>query len=126
MKLTGAEWHIMNALWRDWPATAREIEARLPDEVGWAYTTIRSMLARLVEKGAVREYKRSNVSFYEPILTRRKARMAALQSVVGEAFEGAFGPLVHFLVEEEALSERERERLLDALEGKGEEGEGND
>lgn len=122
MKLTSAEWHVMNALWQDWPATAREVEARLPEEIDWAYTTLRSVLARLEEKGAVKEYKRSNVSFYEPILTKRKARMAALQSLVGEAFHGAFGPLVHFLVVEEALSEAERQKLMDALErGEGKE-----
>ena len=125
MNLTSAEWRVMNALWQDWPATAREIEARLSDEVHWAYTTLRSVLARLEEKGAVKEYKRSNVSFYEPILTRRKARMAALRSVVSEAFEGAFGPLVHFLVEEEALSEEERRKLMDAL-GHEEEGVDDD
>jgi BlaI family penicillinase repressor len=126
MKLTGAEWHVMNALWQEWPATAREIEARLPREVEWAYTTLRSVLTRLGEKGALKEYKRSNVSFYEPVLTRRKARMAALRSVVGEAFEGAFGPLVHFLVEEEALSEKERRKLIDALRGGGGKGVGDD
>ena len=124
MKLTGAEWHVMNALWQEWPATAREIEARLPDDVEWAYTTVRTILARLEEKGAVKEYKRSNVSFYEPILTRRKAQLAAVQSVVSEAFEGAFGPLMHFLVEEEALSEAEREKLIDIL-GRTEEAKGN-
>lgn len=125
MKLTGAEWHVMNALWQDWPATAREVEARLPGEVDWAYTTTRSVLTRLVEKGVVKEYKRSSVSFYEPLLTKRKARMAALESVVGDAFEGAFGPLVHFVVEEEALSDEEKQRLLDVLErGEKEGGDG--
>ena len=126
MKLTGAEWHVMNALWLEWPATAREIEARLPEEVDWAYTTIRSVLARLDEKGALKEYKRSNVSFYEPIVTRRRARMAALQSVVSDAFEGAFGPLMHFLLEEEALSEGERQKLMAVLEREGGEGADND
>ena len=126
VKLTGAEWHVMNALWQEWPATAREIEARLPEEVDWAYTTTRTVLARLEEKGAIKEYKRSNVSFYEPILTRRKARMAALESVVSDAFEGAFGPLVHFLVEEEAVSEQERRKLMAVLERKRGKGAGDD
>jgi BlaI family penicillinase repressor len=126
MKLTSAEWHVMNALWKDWPATAREVEARLPGEVDWAYTTIRSVLARLVEKGAVKEYKRSSVSFYEPLLTKKKARMAALESVVGDAFEGAFGPLIHFVVEEQALSEEEKRKLMDVLERGEEEGADDD
>ena len=74
---------------------------RLSPETKWAYTTIRTMLARLVEKGAISERKRSNVSFYETILIKSKARLATLKSVVNDAFEGAFGPLMHFLVEED-------------------------
>jgi BlaI family transcriptional regulator, penicillinase repressor len=126
MRLTGAEWHVMNALWQEWPATAREVQARLPKDIDWAYTTIRSVLARLNEKGALKEYKRSSVSFYEPILSKRKARMATLQSVVGDAFEGAFGPLMHFLVEEEALSDAEKQKLLDVLTEKEGEGAGDE
>ena len=53
MKLTEAEWQIMNALWKGWPATARQIADRLPEEVNWAYTTIKTMLTRLADKKAV-------------------------------------------------------------------------
>ena len=52
MKLTEAEWQIMNTLWEDWPATARQIADRLPENVNWAYTTIKTMLTRLAEKQA--------------------------------------------------------------------------
>ena len=117
MELTKAEWRLMNALWEEHPATAREIGARLSGEKRWAYTTIKTMLTRLVQKGAVSEHKRGNLSFYEPLLSRRKARMAALRSLARDAFEGAFGPLMHFLLEEEALSACERRRLKDMLKG---------
>ncbi len=122
MRLTSAEWQLMNALWQDHPATAREIAERLPAETKWAYTTIRTMLTRLVEKGAITERKRSNVSFYKPLLMKRKARMATLSSVVNDAFEGAFGPLMHFLVEEEALSPAEKRRLMEMLTRKSKKG----
>jgi len=62
MKLTEAEWQIMNTLWKDWPATARQIADRLPKEVNWAYTTIKTMLTRLAEKNAVRETKKGNIA----------------------------------------------------------------
>ena len=125
MELTKAEWKLMNALWDGpWPATAREVAKRLPPDTTWAYTTIKTMLTRLVEKEALSEHKRGNLSFYEPLLTKRKARMAALRGVVEDAFEGAFGPLMHFLVEQEALSHAERRRLMEALgEDEGEGGE---
>ncbi len=122
MKLTQAEWRLMNALWKKHPASAREIVERLPREVEWAYTTVKTMLTRLVDKGAVMEHKKGNKSIYDPVLTRRQARMAALKSVASQAFDGAFGSLIHFLAEDENLSSRERKRLIEALEAGGEDG----
>ena len=115
MRLTEAEWVIMNALWQDYPATAREIAGRLPAEVSWAYTTIKTMLTRLAEKKAVCESKQGNTSVYEPAITRHKARRSALRALVDQAFDGAFGPLMHFLLEEEKLTAGQRRKLMKLL-----------
>ena len=115
MKLTDAEWQIMKALWQDWPATARQIADRLGDDVNWAYTTIKTMLSRLSDKKAVKEAKQGNVSVYEPIITRPVAQRKALTSLVNQAFDGAFGPLMHFLLEDQKLSDTQKEELLKAL-----------
>ena len=118
MKLTDAEWQIMNALWEKYPATAREISGRLPEGVSWAYTTIKTMLTRLVAKEAVGESKQGNTSYYEPLISRIRARRSALKSLVNQAFDGALGPMMHFLVEQENLSEKQREELIEMLKGK--------
>lgn len=115
MKLTEAEWQIMKALWQDWPATARQIADRLDGEINWAYTTIKTMLTRLVEKKCVKEMKNGNISVYEPVITRTSAQRNALKSLVNQAFDGAFGPLMHFLVEDQKLTEKQKEELLAAL-----------
>lgn len=115
MKLTEAEWQIMNALWKDWPATARQIADRLPEDVNWAYTTIKTMLTRLADKKAVIESKKGNVGMYRPIVTRTDARRKALDSLLDQAFDGAFGPLMHFLIEDRKMSAKQRRQLLDAL-----------
>ncbi len=116
MKLTEAEWLIMKALWEGHPAKAREISERLPRGVKWAYTTIKTMLSRLSDKGVVRESKQGNVSLYEPILSRRQARKTALSAVLNQAFDGAFGPLMHFLLEDQKLSAKQRRELIGILE----------
>jgi len=116
MKLTQAEWQLMNALWQGHPATAREIVERLPEGTDWAYTTVKTMLTRLAAKGAVAESKVGHVSHYEPILTRRRARLSVLKGVAEDAFDGTWGALLHFLVEEEKLSEEERRELAKMLE----------
>lgn len=115
MKLTDAEWQIMNALWENFPATARQIADRLGDEVNWAYTTIKTMLTRLAEKKAVKESKKGNISIYEPIISRPDAQRNALKSLVNQAFDGAFGPLMHFLLEDQKLTKTQKEELKKAL-----------
>ena len=115
MKLTDAEWQIMNALWEKHPATAREISGRLPEGISWAYTTIKTMLTRLVAKEAVGESKQGNTSYYEPLISRIRARRSALKSLVNQAFDGALGPMMHFLVEQENISEKQREELVELL-----------
>jgi len=115
MKLTEAEWLIMNALWDKYPATARDIAQRLPEGVSWAYTTIKTMLARLVDKKAVSQGKKGNTSVYEPVVSREKARRSALRMLANQAFDGAFGPLMHFLLEDQKLIARQRKELIEIL-----------
>jgi len=121
MKLTEAEWQIMNALWQKHPATARQIMSRLPAGVNWAYTTIKTMLTRLAEKDAVSEAKQGNTSVYEPRISQQKARLSAFRSLLDQAFDGAVGPLVHFLAEEKQLTAKEKKELRKILEGEAEE-----
>jgi len=114
MHLSDAEWTVMRALWQGAPATAREIRERAP-ETGWAHTTVKTLLARLVEKGAVSERKQGRASVYTPRITASQARRTALRGLVDRAFGGTFGSLVQHLVREERLDEEERARLVEAL-----------
>ena len=118
MKLTASEWQIMNCLWERYPATARGIAERLPQDVKWAYTTIRTMLSRLVKKGAVKEYKKGNASHYEPLLQQHEAQRSAFTTLMNQAFDGAFGPMLHFLVNGEDLDETQRQAMIQALEAR--------
>lgn len=123
MRLSESEWQIMNALWEDHPATAREISERLPETTNWAYTTIKTMLTRLAAKGAVQESKRANTSLYEPLVSRRKARKTALGRLVEQAFGGSVEPMMHFLVEEKKLSAEQRREFIGLLEDEAARGE---
>ncbi|MBI5364200.1 MAG: BlaI/MecI/CopY family transcriptional regulator [Planctomycetes bacterium] len=120
--LSAAEWKVMRALWRSHPATARELLDALTEETSWAYTTLRTLLARLVEKGAVAEEKDAGTSVYRPLLREERARSSAVRGLLERAFDGGFGSLVHFMLESEELSTRDRaelERLIAASKKKG-------
>ncbi|MBN2592735.1 MAG: BlaI/MecI/CopY family transcriptional regulator [Sedimentisphaerales bacterium] len=121
MKLTQAEWQIMNALWEKHPATARDIMTRLPKDVKWAYTTLKTMLSRLSEKEAVSEQKQSNTSVYEPLISQRKARLSAFRLLLDQSFDGAMGPLMHFMLEEQKLNAKQKKELIEILQNESEE-----
>ena len=118
MKLTEPEWLIMNALWYKHPAKVRDVVGRLPSGVNWAYTTVKTMLDRLVEKKAVGKSKSNNIGLYEPLISRRQARQTAMRTMLDQAFDGAFGPMMHFLVEDEKLTADQRKELINILSGK--------
>ena len=120
MKLSRAEWQIMNALWEKHPATARDIMTRLPQGVNWAYTTIKTMLSRLVEKEAVSEHKQANTSIYEPLVSQRKARLSAFRLLLDQSFDGAMGPLMHFLLQEQKLNDKQKKELIEILQNESE------
>ena len=118
-KLSDAEWSVMNVVWERHPACARDVLEALEEQTGWAYTTVKTMLDRLVEKGALTMRKRANLGLYEPAVSRGEARTAAVRSLLDRAFEGAFGSLFQHLAKEERLGARDRERLERLLEELG-------
>jgi BlaI family penicillinase repressor len=125
VKLTDAEWTVMNALWERSPASARDLLGAVGRETRWAYTTLCTLLARLADKGAVRARKEKNTIIYAPKVTRDEARRTAVRSLLERAFGGTKSPLVQQLFAEEKLSKEERERLDDLISGLEKRGSGS-
>ena len=115
MTFTDPEWKLMRALWSRGAATTREVHDEVAAEAGWAYTTVKTMLARLVDKGALSESKRGHVSVYEPLVSERAARRSAITGLLERAFDGTFGSLAHFLADDAELSEEDRAALARML-----------
>ena len=116
MRLSDTEWKVMNVAWKKHPITAREVLEVVGEETGWAYTTAKTILSRLVTKRALATQMRANTSVYEPLITREEARRSEVSSLLNRAFDGALGPLMNFLMTREKLSEEDRaelRRLLD-------------
>lgn len=115
--LSDAEWRIMNAVWHcAEPLSARRVLEEVEDDTGWAYTTVKTMMDRLVDKGALNGRLVGNTMAYTARLSRAQARGDAARSLVSKAFDGAVGPLVHYLVTAEELSDEERDELRSMLE----------
>ena len=115
LNLSDTEWTVMRVLWKQAPASAREVLTEVEADTDWAYSTVKTILARLSEKGVVAVETRGNTSYYTPLLERSAARKRAVQSLLQRAFDGTFGSLLHHMMDDESLSRKERTALKKML-----------
>jgi predicted transcriptional regulator len=110
-----SEWVLMEALWARGHATATDLQKDLESQQGWAYSTVKTMLDRLVEKGYVKWRRQGNVYEYSPRVRRKTAVARVVDDVVDRVLEGAAAPFIQRLVERRGLSRNEAEELRQML-----------
>jgi BlaI family penicillinase repressor len=96
--ISESEWIVMEALWEASPQTASELARALRPATQWADNTVRTLLTRLVEKGALAtDENTSRTRTFTPAVTRETCVRAESQSFLDRVFGGAAKPLlVHF------------------------------
>ena len=114
-ELFDSEWAILQVVWRQQPCAAPTVQEALEKDKGWAYTTVKTMMDRMVKKGLLTAEKIRNLYLYRSAITRPQAQRREILRTVKRAFDGALTPMMQFLIENEKLSEedyRQLERLL--------------
>lgn len=111
LELTGSEWRIIKAIWDGEPCTAPEVQQRLQTQTGWAYSTVRTLMDRMAEKGLLTAEKVRHQTVYRSAITRREAQRSELVYALKHAFNGALTPMVQCLLETHPLSAEELEQL---------------
>ncbi len=93
-----SEWSVMEVLWDASPQTASEVAKTLNQTKGWAENTARTLLGRLVEKGALAVVEKpGSPRLYAPVLKREALVKVESESFLERIFQGAAKPLlVHF------------------------------
>lgn len=115
--LGAAELEVLKTLWDEAPLTVREVMNRLHDRGRQvAYTTVLTFLQRLEQKGFVRSDKSGMAYVYRPAVTRERVSKSRLSSLLDELYDGAAGPLVLQLIEEEEFTTDEIQQLHDLVE----------
>jgi BlaI family penicillinase repressor len=109
--LTEAEWAIMEVVWRAQPCAAGAVQEALQRSHGWAYSTVKTTMDRMVAKGFLGTHAIRNLNLYTPLLSRDEARRSELQRCLRRAFDGALTPMIQFLFEKEDLSDSELQEL---------------
>ena len=114
-KISESEWVVMKAIWLENPVTANQIVERLADSTSWSPKTIKTLLNRLVQKGAVGYESKGRVYNYFPLIEEAVFVKEESRSFLKRVFGGALKPMLATLVESVDLSEEDIKELKRVL-----------
>jgi BlaI family penicillinase repressor len=116
--LSPAEWEVMKTLWDHGPLDARGAFAALPTGRDWAYQTVKTLLSRLVAKGAVEFDQVGNSYLYRAAVPREEMTREEVRSVFDRVVGAAVSPVLAHFIDEASLSDEEIRQLQQVLDEK--------
>jgi len=118
-KIADAEYEVMDVLWRKSPLTGNEVIQALSERTGWKPNTVRTLISRLVKKGVLDSRKEGKEYLYTPLKSKEECIKEEGESFLKRFFDGSLLPMLAHFVEDEKLSDAEREELKGILKRKG-------
>jgi BlaI family transcriptional regulator, penicillinase repressor len=115
--LSNAEWQIMKVLWEHGDMALGEVIVKLPRESDWAYTTVKTFIRRMVQKGWVSARKVGGSYLYQAKIARQKAIGQAIKEFSHRVLNGVLTPFVAYYAENNGLTRQEIEELQKILDG---------
>ena len=111
LELTEGEWTIIRAVWEHEPCAAPTVQEALEQEKGWSYSTVKTMMDRMVSKDLLQTERIRNLILYRSAITKKDAQRGEITRAIKRAFDGALTPMMHFLLGNSDLSEEELDEL---------------
>ncbi len=119
--LTAAELEVMKVLWGAGKLSAREVHQRVAAGHGWAYSTTRTTIERMVKKGLLKKRAFHGLHLYRPAISRAAGLARRVREFARQVLETSHVPVVSLFAESGTLSEDEIAELESLLEQEPEE-----
>ena len=120
--LSKAELDILKILWEKSPLSIREVHNKIPSEYGWAYSTTKTMMDRMLKKGYLQRSNFHGVNIYNTLISKPAGLARFVNFFATKVLETDVSQVVGMFTGGHSLSEdevKELEILLQRLE-KGE------
>ncbi|WDI30945.1 BlaI/MecI/CopY family transcriptional regulator [Hyphococcus flavus] len=114
-QITSAEFQVMDILWEQAPMAAADIADRLAAETGWSLKTVKTLLSRLVDKGAITHKPDGRRYLYRPKVSRAAYEKRETRKLADQLFGGRAAPLVAHLADGDGLSKDDMRALEDLI-----------
>ena len=118
VKISEAEWEIMKILWHGNSENGfplGDIVKELSSSQKWSYTTIRTLIVRLINKGAVRANTNTGVYRYYANITKDECVQEEMHSFISRIFDDSPSRFIATLINDKEIDESEREEILKIL-----------
>ena len=119
--ISEAESAVLTVLWDRGNATAEDVLAALAAPRGWQESTVKTLLGRLLKKGAVRAQKDGRRFIYSATLAREEWLSRESESLLNRLYGGRVAPLVAHFSRHRKLSKRDIRELKRLIEELGDE-----
>jgi predicted transcriptional regulator len=110
-KISEAELQLLQLLWDESPLGATEIAERVPAARNWSLTTVKTLLARLVAKGALTTQSEGRRFLYQPAIARETVAAGQAGGLIDRLFGGRVSPLVAQLAQQRQLDAEDLDEL---------------
>jgi predicted transcriptional regulator len=114
-RLTDAELEVIKVLWARGRLSAREVHDLVAESQGWAYSTTRTTLERMVRKGLLQRGSFHGLHLYEPVVSRAAGFARRVREFASQLLESSPVPVVSLFAESGVLSDDEVDELLALL-----------
>jgi len=117
-KISESEWLVMRVLWSNGSLTANEVVKELTGKTKWKPKTIKTLITRLMKKGAVKFEKEGRKYRYYPAVSEAECVRMERRSFVRRVYGGTTKPMLAAFLEDAKLSAEDISELRKILEQK--------
>jgi BlaI family penicillinase repressor len=111
-QISRAEWQVMKVVWDiSTPCSAQSVIDALSATNKWSVTTVKTLLGRLVQKGALSFIKEGKAYLYSAAVSRKACLAAEADSFLDRVFDGSLTPLIAHFARARGLRKRDIEEL---------------
>lgn len=115
-KISETEWKVMKIIWSNPYITANEVIDILDDYVEWKPKTVKTLLNRLLNKGAIHFEKKGREYKYYPLVSEDECIKEENKSFLDRVYNGAFKTMIANFIEEQNLTKEDIDDLKKLLE----------
>lgn len=118
IKITDAEWEVMRVVWAHGSVTSREIIEILESKMQWKAPTIKTLIGRLVEKGALNTEQEDRKYIYSANIEKKEAVRSFTNDIFDRICRKNVGNVIESIIKDHTLSFDDIQRLEEILEMK--------